>query len=213
MSPSRKTVSLVAGLSAAALLACINVVLAQQAGGVVDRLAFNRAQADRAWGPEQATGAPDVPQPADDGHAWASLSEDAQDEWLELSYHTAETNSILIYETYNPGAVSEVIVIDDQGKHHQVFKGRDPSIGTDMAILAITLPKAIKVAGVHIELASTKVPGWNEIDAVGLMNAKTGEVSWAIAARASTSYADPRNPPPQPLPEPRPPGRNLAREP
>src|SRR5205085_1317544 len=33
-------------------------------------------QVDRPWGPEQATGAPNVPTAADDGRAWASLSPD-----------------------------------------------------------------------------------------------------------------------------------------
>jgi hypothetical protein len=221
MSPSRTTtttLSLVFGLSAAtaALLAYRNGAWAQQAAGGVGAALpqgmLNRAQADRAWGPEQATGAPDVPQPADDGHAWASLSEDAQDEWLELSYRPTETDSILIYESYNPGAVSDVIVTDEQGARHQVFKGQDPSLGTSMAVLVLALPKPMKVAGVHIELASTQVRGWNEIDAVGLLNAKTGEIAWAQAARASTSYADPRNPAPQPVPEPLPRGRNLLRE-
>lgn len=148
-------------------------------------------EANRSWGPEQATGEPNVPQAADDGRAWASLSPDAQDEWLELRYNTpVEASKVLIYESYNPGAVSEVTVTDDKGNRYRAFKGPDPCAGSDMAVLIVNLAKPVTIATVRIEIASTKVPGWNEIDAVGLVDAKTNNVSWADAARASSTYAE-----------------------
>jgi beta-lactamase regulating signal transducer with metallopeptidase domain len=155
-------------------------------------------QINRPWGPEQATGAPNVPVAADDGRAWASLSPDGQDEWLELRYNTAvETSDILVYESFNPGAISEVIVTDDKGARYRVFQGKDPSAGTDMAVLVVTLAKAMRVTTVRLEIASTKVPGWNEIDAVGLVDAASGKVSWADSAKASSTYAEPAAAPQQ----------------
>ena len=55
----------------------------------------------------------------------------------------------------------------------------------------------------RLEIASTKVPGWNEIDAVGLMDAK-GDLTWADSARASTTYAEQNvaAPPPPPVVDP-----------
>ena len=148
-------------------------------------------QVNRPWGPEQATGAPNVPVASDDGRAWASLSPDGQDEWLELRYNTAvETSDILVYESFNPGAISEVIVTDDKGANFRVFQGKDPSAGTDMAVLVVTLAKPMRVTAVRLEIASTRVPGWNEIDAVGLVDAASGKVSWADSAKASTTYAE-----------------------
>ena len=158
-----------------------------------DGVLQHRAAANRNWGPEQATGAPDVPRAADDARAWASLTEDGQDEWLELTYAPVEAGAVLIYETYNPGAVSEVVVTDDQGTKHRVFQGQDPSAGSDKAVLVVSLAKPIKIASVRIEIASRRTPGWNEIDAVGLLHAKGGDVSWADAARASSTYAEPQN--------------------
>jgi hypothetical protein len=134
---------------------------------------------------------PDVPRAADDRRAWASLSEDGQDEWLELNYTPVEAGAILIYETYNPGAVSEVVVTDDKGTRHRVFQGQDPSLGSEKAVLVVSLAKPIKIASVRVEIASMRTPGWNEIDAVGLMHAKGGDVSWAESARASSTYAEP----------------------
>lgn len=42
----------------------------------------------------------------------------------------------------------------------------------------------------HAQPKSTKVAGWNEIDAVG-MKAVNGKTPWAIKAMASSTYADP----------------------
>jgi hypothetical protein len=152
-------------------------------------------QGFRSWGPEQATGEPKVPQAADDAHAWASRTPDGQDEWLELNYNVAvETSEILIYESYNPGAIAEVIVTDDKGAKYRVFQGKDPSAGTDMAVLMVMLAKPIRVTRVRLEIASTKIPGWNEIDAVGLRDANTKKVAWADWAQASTTYAEPQAP-------------------
>jgi hypothetical protein len=153
-----------------------------------------QGQDGRAWGPEQLIGEPNVPRAADDGRAWASLTPDAQDEWLELGFGPApvEASQILIYESYNPGAVSEVTVTDDKGMQYRVFKGKDPSLGSEMGVLMLTLAKPIKVAMVRVEIASTQVPGWNEIDAVGLVDAGTGNIAWAESAQASSTYAEPR---------------------
>src|SRR5437868_8770033 len=46
----------------------------------------NSKRQPRAWGPEQATGEPNVPAAGDNGNAWASKTQDAEDEWLLLEY-------------------------------------------------------------------------------------------------------------------------------
>jgi hypothetical protein len=152
-------------------------------------------EADRPWGPEQALGEPNVPQASDDGRAWASLSPDGQNEWLELRYNTpVSASQVAIYESYNPGAVSAVTVTDVQGNNYLLFSGPDPSRGFDMAVLVVDLPRPITIVSVRIELASKDVPGWNEIDAVGLVDATSGRFAWADAARASSTFAEPAAP-------------------
>src|SRR5262249_35044537 len=65
--------------------------------------------AKRAWGPEQATGAPDTLEAGDRQTAWASLTEDGQDEWLLLEYaKPVIPREIHVYETFNPGALYRV---------------------------------------------------------------------------------------------------------
>jgi hypothetical protein len=152
-------------------------------------------EADRPWGPEQAIGEPNVPRAADDGRAWASRSPDGQDEWLELRYNTpVNASQVAIYESFNPGAVSAVTVTDAQGNNYLVFTGPDPSRGFDMAVLVVDLPRPITIVSVRIEIASKDIPGWNEIDAVGLVDATTGRFAWADAARASSTFAEPAAP-------------------
>jgi hypothetical protein len=47
---------------------------------------------------------------------------------------------------------------------------------------------------IRIHLDSPAVAGWNEIDAVGLLDAE-GTVHWAVQATASSTYADEVAPP------------------
>lgn len=70
----------------------------------------------RAWGPEQATGAPDTPEAGDFETAWASKTPDDQEEWLILTFtETVIPAAALIYESFNPGAVSSHEKVGDGG--------------------------------------------------------------------------------------------------
>ena len=148
--------------------------------------------AKRAWGPEQATGAPDTwPNAGDIGTAWASRTPDGQPEWLELTYDApVRPAAVLVYETYNPGAVNRVTGYDAQGNEVELWSGADPTpAGKDKGISIIPVHPEFDLSRIRIYVDSPKVPGWNEIDAVGLLDA-TGTTHWAASACASSSYAD-----------------------
>lgn len=157
------------------------------------------SRAPRAWGPEQATGKPDTwPSSGDIGTAWASQTPDGQREWLELTYKTpTRPIAVLVYETYNPGAVDRVTAYDAAGKEVELWSGADPTpAGQEKGVSVIPVHPAFDVSRIRIYLDSPKVPGWNEIDAVGLLNA-TGKTAWAASATASSSYADSSVPSPE----------------
>jgi hypothetical protein len=145
----------------------------------------------RNWGPEQATGAPDTPQPGDVPTAWTSLTPDGQKEWLLLEYAEAvKPRAVRVVETYNPGALERVTVFDPQDREVEVWKGEDPTppisaMGTSNIPVNVDFP----VKRVKIYLDSPAVEGWNEIDAVGLVDAE-GKLHWAESATASSTYAD-----------------------
>ena len=147
----------------------------------------------RAWGPEQATGEPDTPGYGDIITAWASLTPDDQDEWLLLEYENAVIPTIIeIHETYNPGAVCRVTLFDQVGKELEIWKAEKIVPGSERNVLKIPVKGNIQTLKVKIYLDSKKVPGWNEIDAVGLVGTE-GKTQWAKKAEASSTYASGAN--------------------
>lgn len=149
-------------------------------------------QPPRSWGPEQATGAPDTwPKAGDLPTAWASQTPDGQREWLELTYAApVRAVAVLVYETYNPGAVDRVTGYDAGGKEIELWSGADPTpAGKDKGISVIAVHPEFDLSRVRIYLDSPKVAGWNEIDAVGLLD-DSGKTHWATSATASSTYAD-----------------------
>jgi len=146
----------------------------------------------RAWGPEQATGPPDTPQAGDIQTAWASLTPDNQQEWLLLEYaEPVVPEAVSVYETYNPGALYRVTVFKLSGEEVEVWKGKDPTPkNSGMGTSEIKFRVPFKTNRVKIYLDSPAVPGWNEIDAVGLRDS-AGKTHWARSAAASSTYAEP----------------------
>jgi hypothetical protein len=148
-----------------------------------------------AWAPMRAAGPPDTPTMGDNTSAWASLTQDGQPEWLELDYATVESpRSLVVYETLAPGALVRATVIDEQGQEVEAWKGTDPGSVNASGIYVANVPLAWDkpASRMRIYLDSPKVTGWNEIDAVGLVDAN-GQVQWARSVRASTTYASGRS--------------------
>jgi hypothetical protein len=146
----------------------------------------------RDWGPEQATGEPDTNMAGDIVTAWASQSPDGQDEWLTLQYEDfIQPTAVLVYETYNPGSLVRVTAFKPDGEEVELWKGVDPTApDAGMGVSEIPVKVDFKTNRVKLYIDSTNFPGWNEIDAVGLRD-KAKKMHWAIAADASSTYAQP----------------------
>jgi hypothetical protein len=122
---------------------------------------------DSNWSAQHAAGAPDTPQCGDFGTAWATREADATGEWLELSYASpTEARGVRIVETFNPGAVAEVLVREN-GDWVRVWSGQDQTSACP-GNLDVMFGSVRTVTGVRVNLHSESTPGWNEIDAVGL---------------------------------------------
>ncbi|MEW6236756.1 MAG: S41 family peptidase [Candidatus Omnitrophota bacterium] len=145
----------------------------------------------RPWGPEQATGEPNTPNAGDLVTAWASLTQDGQREWLILEFEEPIfPASVKIVETFNPGAVDKVTLINENGEETEAWSGEDPTPpGQEIGVSEIKFEKSIQCQKIKIYIDSPKVPGWNEIDAVGLAD-EAGKTYWAVRAEASSSYAE-----------------------
>jgi hypothetical protein len=146
----------------------------------------------RDWGPEQATGEPDTNMAGDIVTAWASQTPDGQDEWLMLEYaEPVVPSAVLVHETYNPGALVRVTAFKLDGEEVELWKGQDPTTSdSDMGVSEIPVKVDFKTSRIKLYIDSKNVPGWNEIDAVGLRD-KEKKTHWAVAADASSTYAPP----------------------
>jgi hypothetical protein len=142
-----------------------------------------------SWSVQQLLGPPDTFSDGDHATAWASLEPDGGHEWVEAEFERdLVPSSLVIRETFNPGAVVKVEAADGSGDYHVVWAGQDPTRQSP-GELVISFPRgAFATRKVLIHLDTTLVSGWNEIDAVGLRS--RGRTYWAVAARAGSSYAD-----------------------
>jgi hypothetical protein len=146
------------------------------------------------WSPLQATGAPDTPNAGDYATAWASATSSAQNEWLLLTYDQAIAPKYIdVYESYRPGAVTRATLITDDGTEIEAWSGTDPTSSTaasGTSRLPVSVPgggKTPRVRAVKLYIGVPGLAGWNEIDAVGLIDAD-GTAHWASGASASSWY-------------------------
>ena len=125
------------------------------------------------WSAQRVLGPPDVyPGGGDNGNAWASVEADAASEFLEVGFaRPTRAGGVDIYETYNPGAVTVVEVITVNNAHHVVYQGAAAPMGEAAFRRHIDFQPIDDVVAVRVTLDSAAVPGWNEIDAIGLVQA------------------------------------------
>ncbi|MGV3720179.1 MAG: hypothetical protein ACO1SX_04645 [Actinomycetota bacterium] len=149
-----------------------------------------QSRGGRSWGPEQVTGEPDTEGSGDIATAWASKTQDGQDEWLALEYaRPIVPVAVIVHETFNPGALSRVSLFRPDTEEVDVWKGTDPTPpekGHGVSIIPISTETAANKIKLYLD--SKRVPGWNEIDAVGLID-QMGRTHWAVRAEASSTYA------------------------
>ena len=146
----------------------------------------------RGFSPEQAEGPPDVRQAGDNPLAWASQTPDGQKEWLLCSYSDpVPIRAVIVHESYNPGALVRVSAFNAAGEEVVAWEGDDPTPrGKAKGISVIPVKLNFPVAKIRLSIDSPAVPGWNEIDAVGLEDGD-GNVHWANHAEASSSFGAP----------------------
>jgi hypothetical protein len=144
------------------------------------------------WDTAQATGPPNTPIPGDQPTAWASLGADDQAEWLVLEFEAAVVpNAILVHENCAPGAVVKASHYPRFGREQTLWEGADPTlVGSGGGVSRLPVTSDVSTSRIKIYIDSQNVPGWNEIDAVGLVYGDNNQVIWAKSATASSSYAE-----------------------
>ncbi|MBT3374601.1 MAG: hypothetical protein HN742_13555 [Lentisphaerae bacterium] len=143
----------------------------------------------RLWSAGQATGPPDFEEGKEASIAWAPLPENGGVEWLELRFvESVGVAGVGIYEALNPGAVCRVTVFTMGAGETVLWEGQTPrpEPGT---VLQLKASGDLLSDRVRVYLDTSRVPGWNAIDAVELVSADETR-QWAVAAGASSTFAD-----------------------
>ncbi|MEW6233301.1 MAG: hypothetical protein AB1566_13450 [Chloroflexota bacterium] len=125
------------------------------------------------WSARQATGAPNTSECGDHVTAWASAGRDTV-EWINVYYDVpVYPTEIRIIQTYAPDQVSQVDLIDMQGKFVTVYTKRpeDKSGSPCPYVLSIPVIRSdLLMQGVRITIDQSILGiDWNEIDAVEIV--------------------------------------------
>ena len=91
-----------------------------------------------------------------------------------------------------PASLVRVTAFKLDGEEVELWKGQDPTPAPtpSMGISEVPVKADFKTNRIKIYLASKDVPGWNEIDAVGIRDTDR-KMHWAVSADASSTYAPP----------------------
>lgn len=125
-----------------------------------------------AWSTDAVLGEPDVdPECRDDGKAWASKTKD-EVAVLTLYYdQPVVPTEFDIYQTYNPGQISQIDLIDVDGTRHTMYQG-DPAEADGCPVQGFLreIDLGVVVNGIEITVDQSVLgTGWAEIDAVALI--------------------------------------------
>jgi hypothetical protein len=123
-----------------------------------------------SWAAMQVLGPPNVfPRSGDDVNAWASAGADTGVEFLEVELvEPHRLSGVDVFETYNPGAVTRIELIDAEGVRHEVYQASAAVLGQPAHARKVDFDcTAFEVTAIRVTIDSGAVPGWNEIDAIG----------------------------------------------
>jgi hypothetical protein len=123
-----------------------------------------------SWSAQRALGRPDVfPAAGDHVDAWASEGADDRVEFLEIGLERAtRLSAVEVYETFNPGAVSQIELIGVSGARTVVHHEAPRASGTPSRIVEAGFECTSEpIVAVRVTIDSPAVAGWNEIDAIG----------------------------------------------
>jgi hypothetical protein len=133
----------------------------------VEKASASSEYSNTRWSARQVRGARDTPECGDQITAWASASSSGID-WLLLNYSQAVVPAwIVVFETFNPGAVVQVEVIAEDGAAQVVYQAAAAQVEACPRSLVIPVTDvSFPVKQVRLTLEHS---AWSEIDAVQLI--------------------------------------------
>jgi len=119
-------------------------------------------------------GVPDVyPRTGDLDGAWAPLATDGGHEWITVQFPSPTVATAVVWaETFHPGAVVRVEDLSNPSTPLTLWDGTPTAAPTGATIAEVRLAAPRPVTALRLTLNTRLVPGWNEIDAIGLIPAQ-----------------------------------------
>lgn len=159
----------------------------QWASSVVGFSSEGRGEAyTQQYRANQILGKPNrLPQVGDNPCAWSPLYPDSpNDEWITVRFSQAILiRQIAIFQSGNPGAVSQVLVLDGSGREVPVFKvgagGSNTDAGTTPVLRIFPNDQSLTANTIKLILSPNRVKGPNQIDAIGI-SSETKPIDIAI---------------------------------
>lgn len=124
----------------------------------------------------QALGKPNVlPQVIESPCAWSPIGADGnQEEWIKVLVDQARPiRQVLVAESANPGAITQVLVYDEQGRERVVFSEEEANARLANTpvnpLLTIQIPEGLLTGReIKVVMRPGRVKGINQIDAIGV---------------------------------------------
>ena len=108
--------------------------------------------------------------------AWAPQNERSNDEeWIHVGFEYPQyCKQVVINENFNPGAISKVYLVYDNNTEEIVFENKKfPYVDATGRLFYIFFDKKeLKVKSLKLYLQTSRVPGFNYIDAIGISDEK-----------------------------------------
>lgn len=127
--------------------------------------------ADEQYQASQALGRPSkVPEMGESPCAWAPFYADGtNNEWIQVGFdQPMHARQIIIAENVNPGAVVQVIVLDEKGQEHSVYQITSPQARPDPLLRIFPKDSAYLCTQVKVVINGAALKGINQIDAIGI---------------------------------------------
>lgn len=133
--------------------------------------AIASSQYNEDYGADGATGPPDVDVCRSSTDAWAPISPGTL-ETMELEFdQPLFATNVNVYQSHQPGTISMVEVLDEQGDYTMVYSGT-ATLQQDTCpdILQVSFgPTLLRIVGVRLTIDQRNDNAWTEIDAVELV--------------------------------------------
>ncbi|MEP7233762.1 MAG: OmpA family protein [Ignavibacteriota bacterium] len=146
-------------------------------------LSFSSEIGPKEYSAAQVLGRPNkCPATGDSPCAWFGKSDavfGGREERIKVEYEKPmQIQQVAIAENFNPGAVEKVILYDTDDQPYTIYHGEAAPVGQSARVMNVTFLKTeYKVKAVEVVLQCGKVPGLNEIDAIGIVNSRVPVVA------------------------------------